>query len=248
MVYAFSKVFGPSASSDASAEAQIGSDYTIMPGDYHIKQILIGKGLVSNAEPCAGKVYLKITGVDGTYEYAYGNGLGGATNTSNMAAEKIDCSIPAPGGSKLQVFVKDVDNAADVMVSLMFHRGRGRRIDSYCVGVHSTYDTTADTEKDVGGGIVIDRAGRIVQIRFAGSGITDAKTGTGKLEISVPGDGMPHEFVVGNGPGGATLGMPADADVINIPGGIAVGKNVTVSILLTTAEVMIGPHCSISVA
>lgn len=248
MVYAFSKVFGPTASTDASAEKQIGSDYIIPPGQFHIEKIFIGKGLIVAAEPYVGRVYVTITGVDGTFEYAYGNGCGeDADFASNIAAEQIDCSIPAPGGGTLKVYVKDVDNAADVMVCLIFHRGLGPRVDSYCVGVHSTYDTTADTEMNVGGGIVITRAGRIIQIRFAGSGIVDAKAATAKLEISIPGLAGPFEFVVGNGHGGDLGGNPAHADVIDIPGGIPVGKNVTVDILLTSAEVMIGPHCSIAV-
>lgn len=247
MPYAFSKVFGPSGSTDASVEAQIGSDYIIPPGQFHIEKIIIGKGLIVAAEPYVGKVYVKIANVNGTYEYAYGNGCGeDADFSSNIPAEQIQCSIPAPGGNKLQVFVKDVDNAADVMVCLMFHRGLGRRVDSYCVGVHSTYDTTADTEMDVGAGIDIGRAGRIIQIRYAGSGIADAKAATAKLEIKIPLDGAPHEFVVGNGHGGDTGGNPAHADVIDIPGGIPVGV-VKIKILLTSSEIVIGPHCSIAV-
>lgn len=244
MGFAFSKAFGPTATTTASVKTTIGSTFTVPPGSYGIKEIRIGKGLVVNAEPCCGEVEIEITGVDGTFQYAYGNGTGGATNTQNGPAEKIQCSIPAPGGSVVTVSITDPDNAADAVVSLKFFSGSVPRIDSYGVGADGT-DTTADTELEIGT-VQITKAGSIKQIRFSGSGITDAKAGTGILEIKVPGLAGPFEFAVGNGPGGATLGAISDADVIDVD--IPVTLNATISIRVTTAEAMIAPHCSIAVA
>lgn len=243
MGFAFSKAFGPTDSVTASAKTTVGSTYVIPPGQYVIKKIRVGKGQVTNAEPAVGEIEVEITGVNGTYQYAYGNGSGAATNTHNIAAEEIECSIPAPGGGTVKVSVTDPDDAADVTVSLEFHTGSGPRIDSYGVGADGT-DTTADTELEIGT-IKVTRAGRIKQIRFAGSGIVDAKAGTGILEIKVPGLAGPFEFAVGNGPGGAATGGIAYADVIDVD--IPVTENATLSICVTTAEVMIAPHCSIAV-
>lgn len=245
MGFAFSKAFGPTDSTTASVKTTIGSTYLIPPGQYVIKKIRIGKGQVTNGEPCVGEVEIEVTRVPGTFQYAYGNGSGGATNSgTNGPAEQIECSIPAPGGSRLTVSVTDPDDAKDVTISLEFYTGSGPRVDSYGVGADGA-DTAADTLLAVGT-VVIHRAGRIKQIRVAGSGVTDAKAGTGILSIAVPGLPGPYEYAIGNGPGGATLGGPQHADVIDTD--IPVGLNVTVTINLTTAEIMVAPHVSIAVA
>jgi len=245
MVFAFSEAFGPTASSTGSAEKQIGSDLIIQPGNFHIEKIRIGKALVTGVEDATGIVYLKIKGVDGTYEYAYGRGLSSATDYGSIGpAELIDCSIPAPGGAKLQVFVKDVHNAKDVTVSLEFHQGLGQRVQSYAV---QGSITVAVTEESMGT-IVMTDAGQIIQARFVGSGNVDAKSGVGIFKIIVPGKTGPYHFVVGNGHAGDVAGSIALADVIDLKPGIPVGKNVTIDLRIVSTDVLLTPAASIAVA
>jgi len=259
MGYKFSKAFGPTDSA-AATETQVGSDYNIpVGGPYHIHEIIVGKGNVVNAKQACGFIEIKVKGVSGTFQYAYGNGAGGATNSSNMAAEKIQCRIPAPSSAIAQVLVTDAENAKDVTVSLAFWTGR-ELLDSYC-WTDANQDTTADTELTLLEGAVANlkitqRPGFIRQIRLAGSGVTDAKAGSGILELVIAGNGFPQEFAIGNGPGGATLSGPAFADVIGDldkqdlmlgrdDGPIA--KNAIVIGKLTTAEIYLSAYCSIQI-
>jgi len=251
MVFAFSKAFGPTVSTTGSAEKQIGSDYIIppkaqdRPGPFHIEKIRIGKSsITAGGEVRHGLVYIK-TGSSGTYEYAYGQGSGeDADASSQCPAEEIDCSIPADSGGKCQVFVKDFVDAADVTVSLEFHYGLGPRIDSYgAIGS----DTAADTEESMGTK-VMDKAGKIIQIRFVGMCIGDGESATAIIELIIPGLTGPFEFAVGNGHGGDTIGHASEADVIKIKPGIPVGKNVTIDMKITSADIMKAPHYSIAVA
>lgn len=246
--FAFSKAFGPTVSTTGSAEKQIGSDYIVPPGGpFHIEKIRIGKSSVTaGAEVRHGLVYIKCKGTDGTFEYAYGQGTGeDADASSQTPAEEIDCSIPVKSGGKLQCFVKDFVDAADVEISLMFMLGAGRKVQSYgAIGS----DTGADTEESMGTN-VIDETGRIIQIRFVGAPIGDGESATAMIELIVPGHtGYPLEFAVGNGHGGDTIGHCSEADVIDIPGGIPVGKNVTIDMRITSADIMKAPHYSIAVA
>jgi len=202
-----------------------------------------------NAKECSGIIDVEVGGVDGTFQYAYGNGAGGATNSSNMAAEPIECRIPAPSGATLKIYVTDAENAKDVTVSTEFWSGI-QRMDSYEAGGAGS-DTTADTELTVGTITVVSKPGRIKQIRFAGSGVVDAKAGSGKLVIDVPGNGLPQEFAVGNGPGGATLSGPAWADVFDVDIGVGtaiIPVNTVITVKLTTAEVMLSATCSLAFA
>jgi len=242
--FAFSKAFGPTTSTTASAEKQIGSDYIIPPGNFHIEKLRIGKAGIL-IEQYTGIVYVKITGVDGTYEYAYGRGLGCATDhASHGPADVIPCSIPAPGGSTLKVYVKDVVDCPGVTVSCEFYHGSGPRVDSYAV---QGSVTVGGTEESMGT-VVIDRAGRIIQARFVSNGNVDAEAGTGIFIIEVPGLAGPFEFAVGNGQSGDVAGNVAPPDVIDIPGGIAVGKNVTVDLRVKSTNVFMTPAASIAVA
>lgn len=244
MVFAFSEAFGPTTSTTGSAEKQIGSDLIIQPGSYHIKKIRIGKSGIL-IEQYTGIVYLKIKGVDGTFEYVYGRGLGVATNDASQGpAEVIKCSIPAPGGAKCQVFVKDVVDCPGVTVSLEFHKGLGRKIQSYAV---QGSVTVAVTEESMGE-VVITDAGRIVEARFISNNNVDAEANTGIFKIVVPGLAGPFHFAVGNGHGGDTSGYVAPADVIDIEGGIPVGKNVTVDLRIKSTHTMMTPAASIQVA
>lgn len=249
MAYLFSKVIGPT-DSVAGTKTAVGTAYVIPPGaGGHIHKLSVAKGNVVNAKECSGIIDVEVTSVDGTYQYAYGNGAGGATNSSNMAAEPIDCRIPAPAGSTVTIYVTDAENAKDVTISFEIWTGSGR-VDSYEAGGAGS-DTTADTELAVGNITVVNRPGRIKQIRFAGSGVVDAKAGSGKLVIDVPGNGLPQEFAIGNGPGGATLSGPAWADVFDVDIGVGRGPipvNTIIAVKLTTAEVMLSATCSLAIA
>jgi hypothetical protein len=244
-----SKVVGPT-DSVAGTKTQVGSDYIIPPtGSGHIHKLTVGKGNVVNAKECSGIITVEVSGVDGTYEYAYGNGAGGATNSSNMAAEPIDCRIPAPRGSTVKVYVTDAEAAKDVTVAFEIWTG-AMRVDSYEAGGAGS-DTSADTELTVGTITVVSKPGRIKQIRFAGSGVVDAKAGSGKLVIDVPGQGLPMEFSVGQGPGGATLSGPAWADVFDVDIGVGnaiIPVNTVITVKLTTAEIMLSATCSLAIA
>jgi len=255
MGYRFAKVQGPTDSvaqvvADGRLKTQIGSTYTIPPGGpFHIHKLLVAKGNVVNAKECAGIVEIKVSSVDGTFEYAYGNGSGGATNSAqNGPAEPIDCRIPAPSGSELKIYVNDAEIAKDVTITCIFWDGI-QRVDSYACG-GGTFDCTADTELSLTA-MTILKAGKIKQIRFAGSVIADAEAGSAKLVVDVPGEGYPQEFAVGNGPGGATLGGAQWADVIDVDIGVGRGAipiNTKVTIKITAAEALKSPTCSIAVA
>lgn len=248
----YSKVFGPTDSvasvvANGRKKTQIGSDYVVRPdGPYTIYKMRISKGNVVNAKECAGILEIIATGVDGTFEYAYGNGTGGATNSGqNGPAEVIDCSIPLDKGSTISVYVNDAEIAKDVTVNLHFKKGSGKKVNSYATG-GGTFDCTADTLLSLTN-IKPTVKGVIKEIRFAGSVIADAEAGSAKLVLSIPGLKGPFEYAVGNGPGGATLGGPQHADVIDLPQGIPVKENVTVTVEVTAAEALKSPTCSVQV-
>lgn len=211
-----------------------------------IKKIRVGKGNVVNAKECAGKIEVEVGGVNGPFIFAYGNGSGGATNNGqNGPAEPIDAEVPVPAGAVVKVWVTDAEIAKDVTVELEVYSGGGH-MRSYDAGGAGS-DTTADTQLTVGT-ITPVVSGNIKQIRFAGSGIVDAKAGSAKLVLSVPGQAGPFEFTVGNGPGGATLGGPQHADVIGSkdePLNIPVKESSNVVVYLTSAEVLLSATCSL---
>jgi len=256
MGYRFSKCFAATDSvaqivAEGRKKTQMGSDYIIPPGGpFHIHKLIVAKGNVANAKECAGIIDVYVTGVDGTYEYAYGNGSGGATNSGqNGPAEPIDCRIPCPSGATLQIYANDAEIAKDVTVSAMFYDGI-ERVDSYAAG-GGAVDATADTELSFSTITIVSKPGRIKQIRFAGSVVADAEAGSAKLVVDVPGEGLPQEFAVGNGPGGATLGGPQWADVIDVDigvGGQAIPLNTVLTLKLTAAEDLKSPTVSIAVS
>jgi len=243
MGYRFSKVFGPT-DSVAGTKTTVGSTYVIQPGNFHIQKMYVSKGNVVNAKECAGVITVEITGVDGTYKYAYGNGTGGATNGGpGMAAEPIECRIPAPGGATMTVSVTDAEVATAVLVSCDFWDGSGR-VDSYSTG-GAGKDPAAATELEVGT-ITITRAGRIKQIRYACGQLVDAKSCSGKLILEVPGVFGPFEYAVGNGCSGATLGGAAHADVFDVD--IPVGTNLIITAKVTYTDAMDSATISLAVA
>jgi len=243
MAYKFSKAFGPT-DSVAGAKTAIGSTYVIPPGSFDIHEITVSKGNVVNAKECAGVVIVEITGVNGTFEYAYGNGTGGATNGGpGGPAEKIECRIPAPGGATITVSITDAENATACIVELDFYDG-SERVDSYSTG-GAGQDPAAGTELTVGT-ITVTKAGRIKQIRYACGQLVDAKSASGKLVLEVPGMAGPFEYAVGNGASGATLGGAALADVKDVD--IPVGTNVIITVKVTYTDAMDSATISLAVA
>lgn len=260
MGYRFAKAFDATDSAAQTAaegrkKTQIGSDYLVPPSargpmKLHIHKLIIGKGNVVNAKECAGILEIIIKGVDGTYEYAYGNGSGGATNSGqNIPAEHINCRIPINSGHTLQVYVNDAEAAKNVTVTAIFWDGN-QRVDSYAAG-GGAVDATSATLFSFAA-IKILKAGKIREIRFAGSVVADAEAGSAVLTVEPPGGGLPQEFTVGNGPGGATLGGAAPADVIKDidigVGGAAIPLNTEIVCTLLAAEDLKSPTVSIQVA
>ena len=246
-----SKSIGPT-DSVADTLTQIGSTYQLPPGDWVIYKIRVAYGNVVNAKSCSGHVH--VTTVERAYDFAFGNGTGGATNTANIPAEPIDCAIHVPGNSSIQFHVLQTYASKDVIISFAFKSGGANGFRTLAAGgIGGNGDTVADTEESFTcsaklTGCTLQPAanGRIYQIRYAGSGIIDAKANSAKIVITVPGEAGPYEFAVGCGPGGATLGAPAWADVIDIPDGIPVKAQGTITINITSAEAIISPVISLS--
>lgn len=245
MVFAYSHAFGPTTSTTGSAESQIGSDHIVRPGGpYHIKRIRIGKSGIL-IEQYTGIVYFKHTGElgAGTHEYAYGRGLGVATNAAAIGpAEVINCCFPISSGSTLQAFVKDVVDCPGVTISVEFHKGVAANVQSYAV---QGSVTVAVTEESMGT-VKITTGGRIIEARFVGNNNVDAEAGSAIFKISVPGR-VADAFAVGNGVGGDTTGYVAPADVIgdlDIP----VTENVTVDLRVCSTHTLMTPAASIAVA
>lgn len=242
MGFAFSKVVGPTASV-AGTKTTVGSTFVIPPGNFHVHSMRVSKGNVVNAKEIVGTIEVECTGVDGTYQYVQGNGVGGATNSHAIDAEKIDCRIPAPGGGTMTVSITDAENATAAIVSLSFWTG-SQRVDSYATG-GAGKDPAAATLLEIGT-ITPTKSGRIKQIRYGCGNIVDAKSASGKLEILVPGLTGPFEFAVGTGVGGATLGGPGHADVIDID--IPVGKNTIITCNVTYTDATDSATISLAIA
>lgn len=246
-----SKVFGPT-DSVADTLTQVGSTYQMPPGDWLIHTITVSKGNVVNAKSNSGHIHIET--VERSYDFAYGGGIGGATNSHTGPAEKIAAAIHAKGNTNVSVYVLDADAAKDVTVALQFRSGGGNNFRTMAAGgVSGSGDTAADTEESMTVSSKLTRAslqpavsGRIYQIRFAGTGVVDAKANAAKLDILIPDDKGPYEYTVGNGAGGATLGGVAHADVIDIPDGIPVKENSTIDIKITSAEIIKSPVISLS--
>ena len=244
----FSKAYGPTDSA-AGAKTTIGTAAALRPEKCTIKCIRVAKGNVVNAKECAGFVTVEAPGLDGPHHYAYGNGIGGATDSQNIAAEEINCSIPISAGAIVTVSITDGENAKDCIVSLGFDIGTGRNVYSYVVG-GPAIDPAADTETSLvdyltSSAAKMGRSGHIREIRVAGSGATAAKANSSKLVFEPPVLKGPWEFAVGNGPGGAATGGPAHADVIetNIP----VKEGEVIVVKVTAAEAQITYTCSFQV-
>lgn len=248
-----SKVLGPTDSL-ATTLTQIGVTYQFPPGDWNIYRIRIAYGNVVNAKTCAGHLHIETS--LRSYDFAFGNGLGGATNSSNAPAEEINlepASIHVPGNSSVKAYVLQTYASKNVMVCLQFRSGAGKEFRTLAGGgADANGDTAAATEeafttsaKLIGSSFQPAAAGKIYRIRFAGAGIIDAKANCAKIVVNVPGQAGPYEFAVGSGPGGATLGHPAPADVIEIPDGIPVKSEGTILVNITSAEIMISPVISL---
>lgn len=245
------KVFGPT-DSVADTLTQVGSTYQLPPGDWVVYRASVAYGNVVNAKSCSGHIHL--TTVERTYDFAFGNGSGGATNANNFPAEPIDMAVHVPGNSSIMVYVLQADVSKDVTVCLQFKPGGLNNFRTLAAGgVSGNGDTAADTEESftvsaklTGASLQPATNGRIYQIRYAGTGVVDAKANSAKIVVSVPGEAGPWEYAVGAGPGGATLGTGAWSDVINIPEGIPIKAQGTIDIKITSAEVIKSPVISLS--
>jgi hypothetical protein len=246
-----SKVFGPTDSVADTLTALIPTAGYQAPMDMTITRLRVGKGNVVNAKECAGFITVTVDGVVGSpFAVAYGNGQGGASNSSSIAAEEIPVQIPVPKNSMVIVKVLDAEVAKDFTVAIMCSAGLSNPMMTMCAG-GAGQDTTADTAltltenaKLLGSKMTPFRNGRIKTIRFCGAGVIDAKAGSAKLALEISGYPYPLEFAVGGGPSGATLGVQAPTDVINgldIP----VSQNSTVVAKVTSAEIMLSASVSL---
>lgn len=246
--YKFSKCFGPT-DSGAGAKTAIGSTYLIPPDAQGspqklcIRKIHVAKGNVVDGKELAGVVIVEITGLGGTYEYAYGNGVAAVASGNAGPNEEIDCRIPASSGGTITVSITDAEVATTCLVSLDFFDG-SERVDSYSAG-GAGIDPAAATLKEIGT-ITINRAGRIKQIRYACGNIVNAKSPAGKLVLVVPGQPGPYEFAVGLGAGGATIGGGGPADVFDVD--IPAGLNVIITCNVTYTDATDSATISLAVA
>ena len=249
-----SKVFGPT-DSVADTLTTIGSAYQFPaegPG-WTIEEIQVSKGNVVNAKECAGFIVVDAPGISGSpFAFAYGNGAGGATNSSNKAAEQISCQIGVGPNQQVTMKVLDAEIAKDVTVSIGCSAGKKPSMFTLAAG-GAGQDSTADAAltltvnaKLLGANLTPFRDGILRQVRFAGSGVVDAKAGSGKLVIEINGYKWPVEFAVGSGPGGATLGAHADADVINNLA-IPLKASSAIVVKLTSAEIVLSASASLQV-
>ena len=257
-----SRTFGPT-DSVADTRTQVGSTLQFPPYDSIIHTLHVGKGNVVNAKEAAGHIAVETS--KRTYNFAYGNGNGGATNSSTGPAEKIECAIPVPANTEVKVYVLDATAAKDVTVSTEFAKENFCKIGNIMCespedfrtmaagGISGNADTAADTEEDftvssklTRASLTPEKSGKIHQIRYGGGGVTDAKAASAKLEVVVPNVTGPFEYAVGNGPGGATLSMAAHADVIDIPDGIPVTSASAIQVKITSAEIVDTPVISLS--
>lgn len=234
MGYKCSKAFGPTDSA-AGTKTAIGSTYKVPPKKGgHIHKLYVAKGNVVNAKENAGVVIVEVSGQDGTFEYAYGNGVGGNASSGVNPREEIDCRIPVPDGSTITVSITDAENATAAIVSADIWDGVAR-IDSYSAG-GAGVDPAAATLKAVGT-IEPTKAGRIKQIRYACGNVVNAKSSSGKLEILVPGLAGPYEYAVGLGASAATIGNTAPADKFDVDIPVTLNSTVTVNVTYTDATV-----------
>lgn len=247
-----SKSFGPT-DSVADTLTQVGSNYQMPPEGGIIYALRVSKGNVVNAKEICG--FIHVVTVKRTYDFAYGNGQGGATNSHSGPAEIIKCAIFVPSNTILKIYVLDATAAKDVIVSAQWKDGGSQNKFKTMAagGITGSADSAADTEEDItssskltGAELTPEENGRIYQIRFAGAGVVDAKAGSAKLEVLVKGQSGPFEYAVGNGAGGATLGGPNHADVIDIPEGIPVKSTSAINVKITSAEAMKNPSVSLS--
>jgi hypothetical protein len=253
MVYSIvaSKVFGPTDSAADTLTKLAPTTGWLPAKSYHCSKLRVGYGNVVNAKECSGFIHIDVSGV-GYFAYAFGNGIGGASNSSNQAAEEIVCSIPIPQGSTVIISVLQAEVSKDVTVSLSLSEGIGPT-EMTLAGGGAGIDTSADTELTIAVNAKLsnikltpNRSGYIRQIRIAGSGAVDAKAGSAKLVLDVGSYAHPLEFAFGMGPGGATLGAPSPADVINNLA-IPVQQNIPIVAKITSAEIILSVSISFSV-
>lgn len=248
----YSKVFGPTDSA-ADTKTTVGSAAVLRPEAVTIKKIWVAKGNIVDAKECAGYITIETDTLEGPHHYAYGNGAGhtgGATGGGGTGpAEPIDCSIPIGANQKVTVSVKDAEVAKGVTVELDFDKGSGRNVYSYIVG-GAGQDTAAATLLALTDNLTgltpkILKAGTLKELRIAGSGVVDAKEGSGLLAIVPPVIKGPWEYAFGNGSGGDLGTNPAFADVRDVSIPVKEGWDVVFNV--TTANIMLSPTISFQV-
>lgn len=256
MAVVFSKSFGPTSTTDDTVTT-IGSTYQF-PANYalSIEEIRISYAQATNANEAAGLIIIDIKGVIGNpFIYAFGNGAGGATNSNNSSAEKIRPTnpIPVPPNTTVTVKVISAEQLTDVIVSLSCGLGSGKHPMTLFAG-GAGQDTTADTSLALtanakvtalgGVGLVPFRDSVIRKIRFASSGVVDAKAQTAIITLTVSGYPFPLEFAMGKGSGGAATSSISDADEIN---GLAIPikANSTIGVNVLSSEITLSATVSL---
>lgn len=254
MAKTFSKAFGPTSTTD-DVLTTIGAAYQFPAvEDFTITEVRISYGQTTNANEAAALLMLVVPGVTGSpFVFAFGNGAGGATNSNNQKAEEIKVRVPVPRNTTVTVKVISAEQLTDVIVSLGCEPGLQAPEMTLCAG-GAGQDTTADTllalsanaKVTVVGcpGLVPFRDSTIRRIRIAGSGVVDAKVGSGILYLTVAGYPYPLEFAFGKGSGGAATSSVSDADEIKdleIP----IRASSTIGISVLTAEIMLSVTVSI---
>lgn len=246
-----SKVFGPT-DMVADTLTQVGSTYQMPSYPSTIYQIRFASANVVNAAGGGGHLHIETS--ERTYDFAVQNGAGGATNSNNIPAEIINCNIYAPANQNVKVYALMGTANKDTTVSIQFKTGGGPN--NYRTlaagGVSANGDTAADTEeaftvsaKLTGASLQPATNGLIRRIRYAGSGVVDAKANTAKITINVPGIAGPWEFALGGGAGGAATSSTSAADVIELADGIPVSAAGTITVNITSAEIIKSPVISL---
>lgn len=225
--------------------------YQMPPGDWLIYRIRVAFANVVNAKENSGFIHVETS--ERSYDFAYGNGSGGATNSQSGPAEVIECAIHAEGNTNIQVYAYDSEAHIAEYVSLAFKPGGKNNYRTMAAGGSGgNGDTAALTEESFSVDAKVTRAsltpaqnGKIYRIRFAGTSIVDAKSSTGYIRLLITNQAGPFEYAIGSNAGGAATSGAMPTDVVEIPEGIPVSINSTLDIKITTLEICKTPVISL---